>query len=218
MNIKKLTLSIAFLIQATSSQLFAADLNPLNDTSSLAAETLSCRTDTSGFGNSIQRQYETKFPGTVMGDLFSWAPGTSTTESPTTWIAIWKRATYPNFLHCQEFAARLKFQTRYGEVVRYSKALNQWTARVELISYIDGLAVAFVSEDGDVEPCTFSPEDAKLILINRTAEKSSALCAGADATISACREKLIASKTLTPIQSCTFQAPANGSFISFDKR
>lgn len=213
MNFKNLTLSFAFSIQATGPQLFAADQNL-----SLAADTLSCRTDTAGFGNSIQSQYETKFPGTVMGNLYSWAPGTSTTESPTTWIAIWTRATYPNFLHCQEFVARLKFQTRYGEVVRYSRRLNQWTARVELISYIDSRPVAFVSEDGNVEPCTFSSEDAKSILINRTAQLSSALCPSGDATSSACREQLIASKTLTPIQSCTFQAPANGSFISFDKR
>ena len=211
MNIKKLTVSIAFFIQATSSQLFAADQNPFNDTSSSAAETLNCKTYTAGFGNSIQKQYEAKFPGTVMGDLVS------SGAAETAWVAVWKRATYPNFLYCREFVARLKFQTRYGEVVRYSKTLNQWTAKVELISYIDGLAVAFVSEDGGVEPCTFSPEDAKLILINRTAQKSSALCTGGDATSSGCREELIANKTLTPIQSCTFQAPANGSFISFDK-
>jgi hypothetical protein len=217
MEIKKLTLSIALISQAISPNLFAADQGRLDDRSSLAAENLSCGTRTVAIGYSIQSQYEAKFPGMIMGDLQSSAVGSSTGENAKAWIAVWKRAIYPNFLYCQDFVARVRYQTRYGEVVRYSKALGTWTAGVELISYLDSRPVGLVRENANLAPCTVSPNDAKLILINRTAQLSSALCAEGDATNSSCRDDLIARKILAPLSSCTFQAPVNGSFVSFDQ-
>jgi hypothetical protein len=163
------------------------------------------------FPNDVVRRYESLNPSLVLGEV--WA----STPERAEWIGVWKRASYPNIIQCRDFAARHLVQKRLGEVVRYLPEDKVWRASVESIIYIDGNPVSLADDFWSPSPCGSSESQAKNILVNSTAKRSSDLCPVGDGTKEACRNDLIAKGILYPLTTCTLAAPANGKFIRFNK-
>lgn len=179
--------------------------------SSSFGDNLFCDTDRLFFPNDVVRKYESDNPGMVLGEMSVIMP------ERAEWIGVWKRTSYPNIIQCRDFVARHLVQNRLGEVVRYRPDEKIWQASVESIIYIDGNPVSLAEAFWSTAPCGISKIQAKNLLVNSTAKRSSDLCAVGDGTKEACRNDLIAKGILYPISTCTLTVPHNGKFITFGK-